>query len=178
MKTVVNQTKQYGEEAKNEITFFFQVNYVLYSTSSSITERINFLHVESTYFIKYLKSQENTNQVNGQHDFGEIQDEEIKRYMMKVPVKMCQKVSTADGQKALGLLKGWKKSHSEIIKILLLILKAYHECASFHKRIKNQQKNSAGFKDVRMCYEIEVRAIENQGVFYAVHTYLVKTWRG
>lgn len=28
--------------------------------------------------------------MNGQHDLGEIKDEEIKRYMMTVPIKMCQ----------------------------------------------------------------------------------------
>lgn len=42
----------------------FLGNHVLYSNSSSITERINFLHIENTYFIKLkwdLKSQENTN---------------------------------------------------------------------------------------------------------------------
>lgn len=47
--------------------------------------------------------------MNGQYDSGEIQDEEIKKNMMKVPIKMCQKVSTADDQKVLGILKGWKK---------------------------------------------------------------------
>lgn len=49
---------------------------------------------------------EKSRKVNGQHDSGEIQDEEIKRNMIKVPIKMCQKVSTADDQKVLGILKG------------------------------------------------------------------------
>lgn len=34
-------------------------------------------------------------------------------------------------------------------------------------------------KDVRMCYEIKVRATENQVVvFFAVYIYLVETGRG
>lgn len=84
--------------------------------------------------------------MNGQRDSGEIQDEAIKRNMMNIPIKMCQKVSTADDQKVLGILKGWKKSHSDMIKILLLILKAHNEYADFHKRNKNQWKKSAVFK--------------------------------
>lgn len=47
--------------------------------------------------------------------------------MIEVPIKMCQKMSTADDQKVLGIFKGWKKSHLQNMKILLLILKAYKE---------------------------------------------------
>lgn len=47
----------------------------------------------------------------------------------------------------------------------------------FTKETKISRKGLLVLKDVRMCYEIEVRAIENQGVFYAVYIYLVKTGR-
>lgn len=108
--------------------------------------------------------------MNGQHDSGEIQDKEIKRNMIEVPIKMCQKMSTADDQKVLGIFKGWKKSHLQNMKILLLILKAY-------KETKNGTKSPV-FKDVRMRYEMKVRAIENQGFFYTVYIYCVETGRG
>lgn len=61
---------------------------------------------------------------------------------MKVPTRMCQKVSTADDHKVLGRgdenTQNWKKSHLERIKILLLTLKAYNVSAGFHKRNKEQ----------------------------------------